>query len=503
MQVIEKIPGHPWAHSRPTAEELLNPTMNIKWGMSIFCGMLQGANGDVWEALRGYSGFANSSIVEFWDKYGRKIQEVYKQWFNIRIPAPDAISPEPIELPEPLEPPEGKGFKVIKREEGSAIIVGDGEEVGVLIKLFYWDNIFITKTGTKLEYGDGGFELPYFHKTNATFEIEYKGIRSKIDVVREVPKTFIEYFELEEEPEIEPEPIPEPDNRYSKFLKPLKNTGRGIHLGEITVNKIENNLHHLKELGMVWAMLCAQSEENLGLAVEILEQEGIIGIARPFRKIDSSAAFGVIAPITHAKYIQIYNEPENEREWLYDMLPDIDPFIMFSQKWVNQAHGVQAAECFPGLQVTSTEDLKKMLQFIKEDDPMLLEDMWLSIHLYPIKRNGNVCPVDCMEHETCMLGFLKYAEVCKEEIGFVLPMIVTEGGWDDGAGTPEWRAEAMAEVFNWFLTGILSNGDPLPDYLFAICPWILYGRMDWGFSWTENSAQVPMCDAVKAMPKGM
>jgi len=36
-------------------------------------------------------------------------------------------------------------------------------------------------------------------------------------------------------------------------------------------------------------------------------------------------------------------------------------------------------------------------------------------------------------------------------------------------------------MFDWFRTGIISNGEPLPDYLFSITPWIEggWGADDW------------------------
>ena len=33
-------------------------------------------------------------------------------------------------------------------------------------------------------------------------------------------------------------------------------------------------------------------------------------------------------------------------------------------------------------------------------------------------------------------------------------------------------------MLKWFRKWRLSNGEPLPDYLFAVCPWILSGPSD-------------------------
>ena len=65
-------------------------------------------------------------------------------------------------------------------------------------------------------------------------------------------------------------------------------------------------------------------------------------------------------------------------------------------------------------------------------------------------------------------------------------MIAGEGGWRPGeaqdARFPKidgalHRDYSMA-VFNWFSSGRLSDGEPLPDYLFAYCPWLLSDPTD-------------------------
>jgi hypothetical protein len=68
-----------------------------------------------------------------------------------------------------------------------------------------------------------------------------------------------------------------------------------------------------------------------------------------------------------------------------------------------------------------------------------------------------------------------------DSLGYSLPMIGGEGGWEWGNEedlrysklTPEQHADFHKELFEWFRTGILSNGDPLPDELFSVSPWIM------------------------------
>lgn len=91
MQIIPKVEGHPWFSGRPTIQELLNPAINVKWGMGIFHGSLVAAQGNLWEALRRYSGFAGQgyTLADFWQRYGREFQARYKEWWDVEIPTPE------------------------------------------------------------------------------------------------------------------------------------------------------------------------------------------------------------------------------------------------------------------------------------------------------------------------------------------------------------------------------------------------------------------------------
>jgi len=91
--------------------------------------------------------------------------------------------------------------------------------------------------------------------------------------------------------------------------------------------------------------------------------------------------------------------------------------------------------------------------------------------------------------DTATLNFLQFAKWMQDRIGFVLPMIGGEGGWQFGAQEDSrypatdqpYHAQYHSEMFNWFRTGVLSNGEALPDYLFSVAPWIASGtgKDDW------------------------
>ncbi len=118
-------------------------------------------------------------------------------------------------------------------------------------------------------------------------------------------------------------------------------------------------------------------------------------------------------------------------------------------------------------------------------------------------------PPSYQEDLNAALGFLQFARVFEEEIGFVPPMIAGEGGWKYGASDDDrfpsiddqLHRDYHAEVFNWFRGGTLSNGEPLPDYLFAFCPWLLSSKMD-DSAWFDSFAgdRVLTIEAVTDIP---
>jgi len=286
--------------------------------------------------------------------------------------------------------------------------------------------------------------------------------------------------------------------------RPPNDNGVGIHFGSPTLPNIEKYLPTLIDMRAKWVVLADESPDLIGKVAPILIDNGIMPIARPQTYLDSRPNWANKARWCKSPYVQIYNEPGDTREWEHKRPSEW--WGIFVEKWIGAAHKVRSVGCYPGLQVTSTDELRWMLQDMSaryETD--LWSDMWLSLHLYPSEG----CAPIATCHEDDMLAFLKYAEVCEEIMGFVPPMIITETAWTPSQASPETRAKWMVEVFEWFKGGEYhyyiegwgrSEGQPLPDYLFAVCPWILFGRWLWfGLSWTDNIDNVSVLEAVKAM----
>jgi hypothetical protein len=175
---------------------------------------------------------------------------------------------------------------------------------------------------------------------------------------------------------------------------------------------------------------------------------------------------------------------------------------------------------FPGLQVLNTDELRTVLAELKARKAAIVIDrMWFCPHPYGLnhppdypfdKRNRYDHPgATLLTDDRAVLQFLEFSPIFEKELGFVPPFVAGEGGWqyrnaedgryakiDDGT-----HAHYHAALFDWFRTGLLSNGDSLPDYLFAFCPWILFGNeADAWYSRTTGTRQGTI-DAVKSVPK--
>jgi hypothetical protein len=91
-----------------------------------------------------------------------------------------------------------------------------------------------------------------------------------------------------------------------------------------------------------------------------------------------------------------------------------------------------------------------------------------------------------LDDDTGVLDLIEFSKWMYDVIGFVLPIIGGEGGWTYGSNDDnrypkcegQMHADYHVEMYNWFKTSLLSTGQPLPDYLFSVAPWILFGFIE-------------------------
>jgi hypothetical protein len=210
-------------------------------------------------------------------------------------------------------------------------------------------------------------------------------------------------------------------------------------------------------------------------------------------------------------YVQIYNEPADGREWRGGSAPE-GWLGIFGRNWASQAARVCDAGGYPGLQVLEKEELDAAIDaVVAQGRTDIWQRAFFCLHNYGA-NHPPAYPYDIgktvFDDFFGVLSLLAFAKWMQARSGSVLPIIGGEGGWQYGADQDNrypkvegpYHAQYHKEMFEWFRTGVLSNGEPLPDYLFSVTPWIAsgWGADDWWGGVLGTKTQT--IEAVQAIP---
>ncbi len=273
-----------------------------------------------------------------------------------------------------------------------------------------------------------------------------------------------------------------------------------------TVEHLDHHISRLVDMKMKWALVIYADEIQLQMAAPKFRDAGITVVWRKMlypgdKYYDWGRDVQVLQSLGMPPYIQIYNEPSLEAGWEDPPVPK----EQFMQDLLRAARDVYNAGGYVGLQFIDPQWLRDALYEMRlHGGEAMFGRMFFVPHPYGLNH-----PPSYQEDLNAVLGFLTFAQVFREEIGSVPPMIAGEGGWKYGA-TDDNRFPKIddalhrdyhVEVFNWFRTGTLSNGEPLPDYLFAFCPWLLSSKMD-DSAWYDSFAgdRTLTIEGVKSIP---
>lgn len=273
-----------------------------------------------------------------------------------------------------------------------------------------------------------------------------------------------------------------------------------------TEEHLEHHIARMVSMRMKWALVIYADEIQLEMAARKFRDAGITVVWRKMlypndRYFDWGRDVQLLQSLGMPPYMQLYNEPSVEVLWE-------DPPIgkdRFMENLLRAARDVYNAGGYVGLQFIDGQWLRDALHEMRlHGGEPIFDRMFFVPHPYGLNH-----PPSYQEDLNSVLGFLYFADVFKEEIGFVPPMIAGEGGWMYGATDDDrfppiddrLHRDYHLEVFNWFRSGTLSNGERLPDYLFAFCPWLLASKMD-DSAWFDSFAgdRVLTIKAVRNMP---
>ena len=305
------------------------------------------------------------------------------------------------------------------------------------------------------------------------------------------------------------------------FPRPPRDNGIGMHLGfDLSPSTLERYVPALEQLRATWCLIPHRGEDDLARAAYMTARRGIMPIARWLCTIDENvidfARFArLLRSMNLPAYVQIFNEPSSPHEWR-DGVPKPRAF---TARWCEHAARVVAADGLPGLQVLHAEELEAVLRELKTlNAQSVIERMWFCPHPYGANHPPDY-PYDELNQRDhpgatlnddpdSVLQFLEFAPVFERELGFVPPFVAGECGWQYGnasdARYPKiddaHHAKYHAALFEMFRVNKLPNGAPLPDFVYAFCPWILYGaEADAWFSSTTGVRQQTL-DAIIAIP---
>jgi len=316
---------------------------------------------------------------------------------------------------------------------------------------------------------------------------------------------------------------PELRTGYSDWPRPPHDNGLGIHAGlDLSGKAIAVDVARAKELKLTWVMVSPEDKAGLQRAVSAYWEKGIMPVVKPTCLVDGDHDFvsdaKLMLEMDIPAYVQVYNAPELPEEW---STRQVD-MALFASRWLAQAKALVEMDVYPGLQVNTTEHLRLVIDEAKREGLQhLFRHSWFCCHNYGRNRPARYpydditqkgLPVQHPEWEfagsveqvnrwrqqakqpgqdisgdyDCVLGFLAYARVFEEELGFVPPTICSEGGWRYGDLSDRRYPKVdnflhqahHTAMFAWFRDGTLSHGGRLPAYLFAVCPWILSGAED-------------------------
>jgi len=296
----------------------------------------------------------------------------------------------------------------------------------------------------------------------------------------------------------------------SEYPRPPADNGWGMHWIPTVSSApevVDRFVREAKEMGMKWMVLLnegTQTGANDYLVTRLVEN-GIMPVMRIYAPGLAPIEGDIEGMVRHYRqlgvsYFQLYNEP-NLRLENDGAEPSVDRYL---DVWIAAAKRVVAAGGLPGFGALSPQGevddrtfLARALEGLKErGEAWLLDRGWLSMHNY-----AGPLPLD---NPDGFLRFRQYADILKEGLGRLIPIVGTEAGTYVNEQVDEAR---QTDLVSGAYRYMASLAEP---YTFSYTYWIIAnqagGGHDPSFEWQalfkRNGWVSPLVDALKRLAGG-
>lgn len=291
------------------------------------------------------------------------------------------------------------------------------------------------------------------------------------------------------------------------FPRPAGDNGRGLHwipTVSQSADAVDRFVAEAKAMNIKWVTFLNEGT-NIGAndyLVKQLTAAGIEPVMRVYTDGVKTIDGDLGATVKHFKalgvdYFQLYNEPNHVVENA-GQAPSVDRYL---DAWIPAAKAVTANGGLPGFGALGPAGEADDLQFLADSveglkargEVDLLDTAWLAIHNY----QGDLALDDVRGYSR----YSAYADVLRETLGRVLPMVSTEGGGFARTESDEARrTQAVLGAYQH----VASAG--APDYLFNYTYWVIAnaegGGHDPAWEWQALFQNGHTSDLVEALKRG-
>lgn len=291
------------------------------------------------------------------------------------------------------------------------------------------------------------------------------------------------------------------------YPRPANDNGWGMHWVPTVSSSpqaVDRFVAEMKEMGIKWVTFLNEGTQ-IGAndyLVSRLVESGMMPVMRVYTPGLAPVEGDLEAMVRHYRglgvtYFQLYNEPNLMVE-TNGQYPDVERYL---DVWIPAATQVVAAGGYPGFGALSPngefddrEYLRLSLEGLKRRGAeWLLDRGWLSSHNY-----AGALPVD---HPDGFMRFRQYAEILKQQLGRLIPVIGTEAGTYVTEGVDE-------RMQNDLVTGayryMAQSREP---YNFAYTYWIVANKAagghdpewEWQALFQRSGYVNPLVGALKQM----